>query len=447
MFFRHLCLCASTPLPLASPLSFSFGSCHQRQTYILFFPLIPPSLSPLSEIPLSLSLSLSLSVSPFVASTDATVEGIVSVRRRRRSSSFSLFVVDSAAAGELNNDGLFDADISCSRRLRFDLIYLILTRLMSRQTGALQEFTGGCFRPSRHLTEYVSYARNNIHSQLSDEAAEELTRGYVEMRRREHFPVISKKVEMSDVMEAFRLLEVALQQSATDHSTDFLLVHFGSAFCWGYVGIHSSGFRDFLLKPELLRAIVDSGFEHPSEGKFLITPIISASVVFRSLYVALAIGVKSNSIFTIPARKLVWCHIKVHKDLLKNACPHIPHIVVVGTPGRILGLARDKDLGFKSVRHFIVDECDKMLESLVKLLHVDSLSRRFHNFGLFQSVTALKYYIQPGLDSLEETRKTLLDKLLEIDEKMGNPREEDIEPVKCCPNCQADGDGLCVCSL
>ncbi|KAI5438133.1 hypothetical protein KIW84_024033 [Lathyrus oleraceus] len=33
----------------------------------------------------------------------------------------------------------------------------------------------------------------------------------------------------------------------------------------GYVGIHGSGFRDFLLKPELLRAIVDSGFEHPSE--------------------------------------------------------------------------------------------------------------------------------------------------------------------------------------
>ncbi|GLU06871.1 hypothetical protein SLE2022_238590 [Rubroshorea leprosula] len=33
----------------------------------------------------------------------------------------------------------------------------------------------------------------------------------------------------------------------------------------GYVRIHSSGFRDFLLKPELLRAIVDSGFEHPSE--------------------------------------------------------------------------------------------------------------------------------------------------------------------------------------
>jgi len=33
-----------------------------------------------------------------------------------------------------------------------------------------------------------------------------------------------------------------------------------------YVSIHSSGFRDFLLKPEILRAIMDCGFEHPSEG-------------------------------------------------------------------------------------------------------------------------------------------------------------------------------------
>ena len=32
-----------------------------------------------------------------------------------------------------------------------------------------------------------------------------------------------------------------------------------------YVSIHSSGFRDFLLKPEILRSIADCGFEHPSE--------------------------------------------------------------------------------------------------------------------------------------------------------------------------------------
>ncbi|KAH7168679.1 P-loop containing nucleoside triphosphate hydrolase protein [Fusarium sp. MPI-SDFR-AT-0072] len=33
-----------------------------------------------------------------------------------------------------------------------------------------------------------------------------------------------------------------------------------------YVGIHSTGFRDFLLKAELIRAIGDCGFEHPSEA-------------------------------------------------------------------------------------------------------------------------------------------------------------------------------------
>ena len=33
------------------------------------------------------------------------------------------------------------------------------------------------------------------------------------------------------------------------------------------VGVHSSGFRDFMLKPEILRAVVDCAFEHPSEGR------------------------------------------------------------------------------------------------------------------------------------------------------------------------------------
>lgn len=35
-----------------------------------------------------------------------------------------------------------------------------------------------------------------------------------------------------------------------------------------YVSVHSSGFRDFLLKPEITRAIIDCGFEHPSEGQY-----------------------------------------------------------------------------------------------------------------------------------------------------------------------------------
>lgn len=44
------------------------------------------------------------------------------------------------------------------------------------------------------LTSYISYARKHIHPQLSDEAAEDLTRGYVEMRRKGNFPGSSKKV-------------------------------------------------------------------------------------------------------------------------------------------------------------------------------------------------------------------------------------------------------------
>lgn len=42
-----------------------------------------------------------------------------------------------------------------------------------------------------------------------------------------------------------------------------------------YVSIHSSGFKDFLLKPELLRAIMDCGFEHPSEVQHECIPQVS----------------------------------------------------------------------------------------------------------------------------------------------------------------------------
>ncbi|XP_074275429.1 DNA replication licensing factor MCM4 [Silene latifolia] len=140
---------------------------------------------------------------------------------------------------------------------RFDLIYLILDkadeqtdRRLAKHIVALHfedaETTQSEAFDISTLTSYVSYARKHIHPELSDEAAEELTRGYVEMRRRGNFPGSSKKVitatprqleslirlsealarmrfsqwvEKNDVMEAMRLLEVALQQSATDHAT------------------------------------------------------------------------------------------------------------------------------------------------------------------------------------------------------------------------------------
>ncbi|KAL6531865.1 DNA replication licensing factor, mcm4 component [Orobanche minor] len=140
---------------------------------------------------------------------------------------------------------------------RFDLIYLILDKADEQTDRRLAKHIVALHfdDPDNSeqnvidlptLTAYVSYAREHIHPQLSDEAAEDLTRGYVEMRRRGNFPGSSKKVitatprqieslirlsealarirfsevvEKRDVTEAFRLLEVAMQQSATDHST------------------------------------------------------------------------------------------------------------------------------------------------------------------------------------------------------------------------------------
>ena len=56
--------------------------------------------------------------------------------------------------------------------------------------------------------------------------------------------------------------------------------------------------------------------------------------------------------------------LNIQKDetTLKSNCPHI----VVGTPGRILALVRTKKLNLKTLKHFVLDECDKMLEALGK---------------------------------------------------------------------------------
>jgi superfamily II DNA/RNA helicase len=55
--------------------------------------------------------------------------------------------------------------------------------------------------------------------------------------------------------------------------------------------------------------------------------------------------------------------IQKDEQTLKSNCPHI----VVGTPGRILALVRSKALNLKHLKHFVLDECDKMLEQLGEL--------------------------------------------------------------------------------
>ncbi|XP_067662215.1 spliceosome RNA helicase DDX39B [Haliotis asinina] len=167
-----------------------------------------------------------------------------------------------------------------------------------------------------------------------------------------------------------------------------------------YVSIHSSGFRDFLLKPELLRAIVDCGFEHPSEVQHECIPqaILSMDVLCQAKS-----GMGKTAVFVLATLQqlepvdgqvsvLVLAHtrelafqiskeyerfskymnnvkiavffggmsVKKDEEVLKKNCPHI----VVGTPGRILALTRNKTLSLKHIKHFILDECDKMLAEL-----------------------------------------------------------------------------------
>uniref|UniRef100_A0AAZ3NYK2 RNA helicase n=1 Tax=Oncorhynchus tshawytscha TaxID=74940 RepID=A0AAZ3NYK2_ONCTS len=167
-----------------------------------------------------------------------------------------------------------------------------------------------------------------------------------------------------------------------------------------YVSIHSSGFRDFLLKPELLRAIVDCGFEHPSEVQHECIPqaILGMDVLCQAKS-----GMGKTAVFVLATLQqlepvtgqvsvLVMCHtrelafqiskeyerfskymptikvavffgglsIKKDEEVLKKECPH----VVVGTPGRTLALIRNKTLNLRHIKHFILDECDKMLEQL-----------------------------------------------------------------------------------
>lgn len=51
--------------------------------------------------------------------------------------------------------------------------------------------------------------------------------------------------------------------------------------------------------------------------------------------------------------------IEANRNTLLTEKPNI----VVGTPGRVLQLAREKNLDLSKVAHYVLDECDKMLES------------------------------------------------------------------------------------
>ncbi|QPG76267.1 Suppressor of the cold-sensitive snRNP bioproteinsis mutant brr1-1 [Brettanomyces nanus] len=169
-----------------------------------------------------------------------------------------------------------------------------------------------------------------------------------------------------------------------------------------YVGVHTTGFRDFLLKPELLRAIADCGFEHPSEVQQACIP---QAILGNDVLCQAKSGLGKTAVFVLSTLQqldptpgeistIVICHtrelayqikneytrfskympdvrtevfyggVSITKDAetLKNkdTCPHI----VVGTPGRLNALVRDKIIRLNNVKNFVIDECDKVLEQV-----------------------------------------------------------------------------------
>ncbi|EGU76118.1 P-loop containing nucleoside triphosphate hydrolase protein [Fusarium oxysporum f. sp. albedinis] len=228
-----------------------------------------------------------------------------------------------------------------------------------------------------------------------------------------------------------------------------------------YVGIHSTGFRDFLLKAELIRAIGDCVIISPPFKRSSISQARTNGHFFFAIVIFVIVGaVKAGSerrsvsgrnkttgerrgspqnhstvvtiitlqqtcipqallggdiicqaksglgktaVFVLATLQqvepvngevsvVVMCHtrelayqirdeynrfskympdiktgvfyggtpIKTDMETLKNkdTCPHI----IVGTPGRLKALVRDKALRLGSVRIFVLDECDKMLD-------------------------------------------------------------------------------------
>ncbi|XP_046455484.1 ATP-dependent RNA helicase WM6-like isoform X2 [Daphnia pulex] len=175
------------------------------------------------------------------------------------------------------------------------------------------------------------------------------------------------------------------------------------------ISIHSSRFQDIEFKPEILRAIVDCGFEHLSEvqreclpqavlgmdvlcraksstGKttvFVLATLQQLETVENQVYVLVVCHSRELAIQIYNAYECLSKHmttikvgvfvggVNIRKDeeALKTNCPHI----VVGTPGRLTTLLRTKRLNLCTLKHFVLDECDKMLQDTYMLRDVQEI--------------------------------------------------------------------------
>lgn len=182
------------------------------------------------------------------------------------------------------------------------------------------------------------------------------------------------------------------QEVKNDESKDIKKGH--------YVGIHTSNFRDFILKPELLRAVVDCGFEHPSEVQHECIP---QAVLGEDIICQAKAGMGKTAVFVLATlhqlqpvegeiHVVILCHtrelafqiqreyerfskylpdiksrvfyggvnIRLAIETINNDKPHI----IVGTPGRVLDLVNRKAIDLSHVKHFVLDECDRLLAEM-----------------------------------------------------------------------------------
>lgn len=166
------------------------------------------------------------------------------------------------------------------------------------------------------------------------------------------------------------------------------------------LNVRSTGFKEFLLRPELMKGIGDAGFEHPSGVQQEAIPI---AIYGKDLICQAKSGMGKTAVFVLsvlhqldveadPFQCLVICHtrelahqisgeferlgkyivglriqsiyggVNLDKQVLRfEAMP--PHIVI-GTPGRTLDLVQKGKLPLDKLRFFVIDECDKVLQQV-----------------------------------------------------------------------------------
>ena len=162
----------------------------------------------------------------------------------------------------------------------------------------------------------------------------------------------------------------------------------------------TSNFRDFLLREELNRVIKELGLEHPSEVQ---QECIPKAILGVDILCQAKSGTGKTVVFVVstlqqlnPIPKetsiLVFVNTKEMAEQVKGEflrfTKHFENVTVdsfiggvsisediarlngnsptvfIGTPGRTYDLFKRKEVSFRHVRHFIVDECDHIISNM-----------------------------------------------------------------------------------